>query len=212
MMANRAFWWGAICHAETRAPTLSDEVCDRSDRRAMGCHRAARHRYVATGRPPDRNRSPYDCQRAAEQTSHWLPVASASGGCSSDEPRSLLFWHTELQWNMHQKLNDTLRQPARQALNRDLEPSISVLDSQSGTTAEAGGERGFNGGTKGQQTQTAINNTTAVHNRSKPFFILVLSQCSWIGSILDHSFLSCSQRVKNGERIVRRIKSLKGGI
>jgi transposase len=43
------------------------------------------------------------------------------------------------------KINDTLRKLARQALNRDPEPSISVLDSQSTTTTEAGGERGFDG-------------------------------------------------------------------
>jgi len=37
-------------------------------------------------------------------------------------------------------INDTLRKLARQALNRDLEPSMSVLDSQSVKTTEAGGE------------------------------------------------------------------------
>jgi putative transposase len=46
------------------------------------------------------------------------------------------------------KINDTLRQLARKALDRNLEPSISVLDSQSTTTTEAGGERGFDGGEK----------------------------------------------------------------
>jgi len=46
------------------------------------------------------------------------------------------------------KINDTLRQPTRHALNRDPEPSISVLDSPSVTTTEAGGERGDDGGKK----------------------------------------------------------------
>ena len=42
-------------------------------------------------------------------------------------------------------INDTLRQPARHALDCNLAPSISVLDSQSTTTTEAGGKRGDDG-------------------------------------------------------------------
>ena len=54
------------------------------------------------------------------------------------------------------KMNDTLRNLARQALKRDPAPSISVLDSPSVTPTDAGGERGYDGGKKGQWAQTAI--------------------------------------------------------
>jgi hypothetical protein len=53
-------------------------------------------------------------------------------------------------------INAPLRNPARHALNRDPAPSISVLDSPSVTPTDAGGERGYDGGQKGQWAQTAI--------------------------------------------------------
>ncbi len=59
------------------------------------------------------------------------------------------------------KINNTLRKLARQALNRNSEPSINVLDCQSLRTTEAGGERGYDGG-KSQRAQTA---TLGLHRR-----------------------------------------------
>ncbi len=54
------------------------------------------------------------------------------------------------------KINDMPCQPARQALDRDPAPSISVLTSQSTTATEAGGECGYDGGEKGQRTQAIM--------------------------------------------------------
>jgi transposase len=54
------------------------------------------------------------------------------------------------------KVNDVLRKAARKALFRDEEPSISLLGSQSTKTTDVGGERGVDGGKKGQRSQTSI--------------------------------------------------------
>jgi transposase len=53
-----------------------------------------------------------------------------------------------------ERINDLLRQEARTELDRDPEPEIAVLDSQSVKTTEAGGDRGFDGGKKGGRAQT----------------------------------------------------------
>jgi transposase len=49
-------------------------------------------------------------------------------------------WHRSGMW---ERLNTTLREQARQAVGRDPTPTASILDSQSVTTSEAGGERGY---------------------------------------------------------------------
>ena len=72
-----------------------NQLCDRSDRCAMGRHRAAGRHPVAQRRASDRHRSPRDRQRPAGQTSHGLSMTHASDGCSANELCSLLFRQME---------------------------------------------------------------------------------------------------------------------
>ena len=52
-----------------------------------------------------------------------------------------------------QRVNDRLREAVREQMEREKEPEIAVMDSQSVKTTEAGGDRGFDGGKKGGRSQ-----------------------------------------------------------
>jgi len=88
-------------------------------------------------------------------------------------------------------VNDTLRKLARHALNRDPEPSMSVLDSQSVTTTEAGGARGYDGEKKvnGRKRQFWVDtHGFLLRGLVRPADISDTEGAEWLLAAHHHSF------------------------
>ena len=89
------------------------------------------------------------------------------------------------------KINDMLRQLARHALDRAPVLSISVLDSQSVTTTEAGGARGYDGEKKvnGRKRQFWVDtHGFLLRGLVRPADISDTEGAEWLLAAHHHSF------------------------
>lgn len=96
------------------------------------------------------------------QMVNWILYLTRTGCQWRMVPRDYGYWGTVRyyydKWTADRtwvRINDLLRERARQAAGRDPQPSAAILDSQSVKTGHVGGERGFDAAKKSDWAQAA---------------------------------------------------------